>query len=226
MSMKLVVRLGLGVAGTLAALLLTGSAASAHVTVTPATATQGEDTELTFTVPNEKDSANTVRFEIDLPADAPIASVVVRPVPGWSARMTTTKLATAVQSDEGPVDSAVTKVVWTASAGAAIRPGQYQDFFLAVGPLPEVDRLIIKSLQTYSDGDVVRWIDEPNPGGAEPEHPAMVLTLARADRPEIAAPAAAGSGSGGAALVLSLIALAVALGAAGLGVVNLRRSRS
>ncbi|WP_231926885.1 DUF1775 domain-containing protein [Micromonospora siamensis] len=31
-------------------------------------------------------------------------------------------------------------------------------------------------MQTYSNGDVVRWIDEPA-AGQEPEHPAPVLNL-------------------------------------------------
>ncbi|WP_446218541.1 DUF1775 domain-containing protein [Micromonospora sp. IBHARD004] len=44
-----------------------------------------------------------------------------------------------------------------------------------------------EALQTYSDGDVVRWIEEPT-SGAEPEHPAPVLKLAKKDA---ATPAAA-----------------------------------
>jgi hypothetical protein len=32
-------------------------------------------------------------------------------------------------------------------------------------------------LQTYSNGEIVRWIDPNAPGSAEPEHPMAVLTL-------------------------------------------------
>jgi hypothetical protein len=40
--------------------------------------------------------------------------------------------------------------------------------------------MIFKTLQTYSDGTVVRWIDEPATDGTEPESPAPVLKLAAA----------------------------------------------
>ena len=49
--------------------------------------------------------------------------------------------------------------------------------------------MVFKALQTYSGGEVVRWIDEPV-AGAEPESPAPVLKLAKA-APEGTAPAAA-----------------------------------
>lgn len=52
------------------------------------------------------------------------------------------------------------------------------------------DQLVFKALQTYSDGDTVRWIDDPAPG-TEPEHPAPVLTLAPAGTPPTAPPAPA-----------------------------------
>jgi periplasmic copper chaperone A len=40
------------------------------------------------------------------------------------------------------------------------------------GVLSAVDRIVFKALQTYSDGDVVRWIEEPVAGEPEPDHPA------------------------------------------------------
>jgi Domain of unkown function (DUF1775) len=49
------------------------------------------------------------------------------------------------------------------------------------GPLPtNVGQLEFKALQTYSDGDVVQWIEPTVKGGAEPEHPAPVLKLTKA----------------------------------------------
>ena len=71
----------------------------------------------------------------------------------------------------------VYKVTWTAPGDAAIKPGKVQEFPVSMGPLPQVDRIVLKTLQTYSDGSVQRWIEEPTPGGAEPEDPAPVLTL-------------------------------------------------
>jgi len=40
--------------------------------------------------------------------------------------------------------------------------------------------MIFKSLQTYSDGTIVRWIDEPTTDGTEPESPAPTLKLTAA----------------------------------------------
>jgi hypothetical protein len=37
--------------------------------------------------------------------------------------------------------------------------------------------MVFKTLQHYSDGEVVRWIQEPQPNAAEPERPAPVLKL-------------------------------------------------
>ena len=37
--------------------------------------------------------------------------------------------------------------------------------------------MVFKTLQHYSDGEVVRWIQEPQPNAAETERPAPVLKL-------------------------------------------------
>jgi periplasmic copper chaperone A len=171
-----------GVALAVAAVAVFGFAApaSAHVTVNPSTATQGGFTKVTFRVPDEKDTANTVKLEVTLPADNPIASVSVKPIPGWTAVPQETKLKTPIKSDDGDVTQAVTKITWTADPNAAIKPGQFQEFDVSLGPLPKVDQLVFKALQYYSDGDVVRWIEEPSAGAPEPEHPAPILKLTAA----------------------------------------------
>lgn len=174
----------LGLAGT----------AFAHVTVSPDTAPKGGDATVALQVPNEKDNANTVGLEIDLPVDKPIAAVDTQPIAGWTAVSTTSKLAKPIKSDDGDVTQAVTKVVWTAGPGGGIKPGQFQQFFISLDSLPDAGSIEIKALQTYSDGDVVRWIDDPAPAGQEePEHPAPVLTLVAggSDDTTAAAPSAA-----------------------------------
>jgi Domain of unkown function (DUF1775) len=63
-----------------------------------------------------------------------------------------------------------------------IQPGQFDEFEVSVGPLPDdADQILFPTLQTYQGGEVVRWIDEPLPSGEEPEHPAPALTLVDAD---------------------------------------------
>src|SRR5207249_502937 len=76
--------------------------------------------------------------------------------------------------------------------GGKIEPGTFQQFPLSVGELPtDTDQLVFKALQTYDDQQVVRWIEVPKKGAAEPENPAPVLKLT--------APAEGGSGHGEAA---------------------------
>jgi len=151
------------------------SAAEAHVTVNPNTEPQGGYAKVSFRVPNEEATASTTSIEVDIPVDQPIASVSVRPVPGWTATATTSRLATPIKTDDGSVTQAVSKIVWT---GGKIDPGQFQEFDVSLGPLPkDTDTIVFKALQTYSDGTVVRWIDLRQPGQPEPDHPAPVLHL-------------------------------------------------
>ncbi|MEV6305655.1 YcnI family protein [Actinoplanes sp. NPDC051861] len=160
-------------------LALAGPAA-AHVTVNPGTATQGGYTKVTFRVPNESDTASTTKLEINLPADAPVGSVSLKPVAGWTAKAEKSKLATPIKVHDSEITEAVSKITWTAGAGAEIKPGTFQEFDVSLGPLPQADQMVFKALQTYSDGNIVRWIDEPATDGTEPEAPAPVLKLTAA----------------------------------------------
>jgi uncharacterized protein YcnI len=151
--------------------------ASAHVRVSSADAAPGGYGELTFRVPTESDTLSTTELAVKLPTDTPLASVSVKPVPGWTARTETTTLPTPVQTDDGEVTEAISQVVWTADPSAAIAPGQYQTFTILAGPLPETGSLSLPAVQTYSDGSEVAWIEPAVAGQAEPEHPAPVLQL-------------------------------------------------
>jgi uncharacterized protein len=59
-------------------------------------------------------------------------------------------------------------MVWTrTSKRGGIKPGQFQDFPISVQiPGKAGDKLTFKALQTYSNGEVVRWI-----GAAAPTRP-------------------------------------------------------
>lgn len=193
-------------------------AAYAHVTVQPTVATAGSQTTFTFRVPTEKDNADTVRLMVALPRNPPIAEVSLQPVPGWRAEVATRTLARPVQTDDGPVTSAVARITWTAAGrGAAIRPGQFQIFTISAGPLPR-GRLVFKALQYYSDGSVARWIDPPL-NGAEPAHPAPVVRVV-AD----ASPPAASGGSDGWIAVAAFVAGLLGFAAGSTALVIARRS--
>lgn len=162
-----------------AALVLPATSAFAHVTVNPREAVGGRYAKLAFRVPNERDNAGTTKLEIVFPADHPFASVSVRPQPGWTYTVERMKLATPVKIEDNEISEAATKITWT---GGIIRPHEFNEFEVSVGPLPgDVDSITFKALQTYENGEVVRWIDEEVPGGAEPEKPAPVLKLTEGD---------------------------------------------
>jgi uncharacterized protein YcnI len=180
-------------AATLAALTVAGLAvaasASAHVTVNPTTLPQGSTAELTFKVPNEESKADTVELQLQIPTRYPIAQVLAKPVPGWTVTEHTVTLAKPLTTDDGTFTTAVDEIDWT---GGTIGPGQYQDFQISVDPLPsDTTQLVFKAVQTYSNGDVVRWIDLSTAGDPNPDHPAPVLTLTPASSSSSVATAAA-----------------------------------
>ncbi|MFT4286155.1 YcnI family protein [Nocardioides sp.] len=193
----------------LACLFVLAGTASAHVTVNPSSAPQGGYAKLTFRVPTESDTASTVTLEIALPAE--ITSVRVKPHPGWSYQIQ--------RSGED-----ATGVTWTADDGVGIGRTEFDEFDLSIGPLPDTDQVVFKALQTYSDGSVVRWIEEAADGQAEPEHPAPVLTLTPASETTASTTDDDNDGDSDskAPLILSIVALVVAVAGAGAGLVRRR----
>ncbi|WP_458087198.1 YcnI family copper-binding membrane protein [Streptomyces malaysiensis] len=174
--------------------LLTAGPAFAHVSVQPGQAEKGGYSTINFKVPNERDDSSTVKLEVNLPADHPLASVMPQPVPGWDVKVTKSKLAKPMEMHGEKINEAVTKVTWT---GGKIEPGTFQQFPLSVGQLPEdADQLVFKALQTYDNKEVVRWIEEPQEGAAEPENPAPVLKLVAPAKGSDGQDAAAASGQG------------------------------
>lgn len=184
---------------TMAAFGLTLGAgiASAHVTVNPNTAVAGSYSKITFRVPNESAKADTVKVSVQFPLDHPFASVSVKKEPGWTAAVTTTKLAKPISDDDNAsITEAVSSITWTADAGGRIALGQFAEFDLSVGPVPKVASLAFDATQTYSDGSVVRWNQATPASGEEPEHPAPVLTISPAGGSGAAAAPTTGSGTG------------------------------
>ncbi|MGH3715545.1 MAG: YcnI family protein [Micromonosporaceae bacterium] len=212
--------------------------AAAHVTVDPGVAVQGGYARVVFRVPNERDDASTVKVEVRLPEAHPVAAVRTMPVPGWKTAVKTRTLATPIERHGVKVNVVVSHLTWTAaSKQAAIAPGQFLEFPVSLGPLPETATMVFPAVQTYSNREVVQWAEEPT-GGEEPEHPAPVLTLAKppngnaavptgvTDRGTAAAPAATESDrDGGTPLWLGLVALPAALVALSLGGLAYLRTR-
>jgi uncharacterized protein YcnI len=221
--------------GAALVLLAVAGPASAHVTANPKTAEQGSYTKVTFRVPNEEQTAKTVQLEVDLPLDHPIASVSVRPVPGWTVKAEESTLPKPIKSDDGEVTKAVSKITWS---GGTIDPGQFQEFDVSMGPLPtDTDTLVFKAIQTYTGGEVVRWDEIQQKGAAEPEHPAPTVHLTKAETtenstgsaPATAAPVAlvkAAKSDDGTARLLGILGLAAGLLGLAAGALALVRSRA
>jgi uncharacterized protein YcnI len=163
----------------------------AHVTVQPGSAAQGGFATFAFQVPNEQDDASTIQVEVEFPSDHPIPFVSVEPIAGWTADVETAPLDTPVESEGEEITEAVTTITWS---GGSIGPGEFQQFLVSAGPLPDdTDHLEFKAIQTYDNGDVVRWIQETPEGGEEPEFPAPVLELTPSTGDEHGGEEAAGS---------------------------------
>ncbi|WP_328914994.1 MULTISPECIES: YcnI family protein [unclassified Streptomyces] len=221
---------GIAVAVGAAALVLGAAGpAAAHVTVTASSTTGGGSAVLTFKVPVESATAHTVELTVHLPSSTPLTSVLSEPVPGWRVQLARTGLATPAKDDDGgTVTSAVTAVTWTATEGG-LAPGQFGRFSLSVGPLPASGTLYLPTVQRYSDGTEVDWVQQAQ-DGAEPEHPAPSVTITRAaaSSPVAASPGGSG-GSGGSqggwGVGLGVAGIVLALGAGAAGGTALSRGR-
>jgi uncharacterized protein YcnI len=225
-------RLALVTGAVLVAVFGFAAPAAAHVTVNPQEATQGGYARLAFRVPNESDTASTTKLEVVLPEDAPVASVSTMPLAGWTVAVEKRTVNPPVEVHGSQVSEVVAKITWTAAAGGGVKPGEFQEFPVSMGPLPDVQKMVFKTLQTYSDGNISRWIEEPAEGAAEPEQPAPVLTLTAASTASTPPSAATGSGSsdsdsdsGTLPITLAIVGLVAGLGGLVLGGLAFARTR-
>jgi uncharacterized protein YcnI len=162
-----------GAAATLGLLVLAGPA-GAHVTIQPGTASPSTFTTQWFQVPNERDDASTTKLEVGFPEDPAFAFVSIEPTPGWTATVQQRTLSTPIKTDSGEVSEVVSSVTWT---GGSIAPGQFERFGVSLGVTPKSGSVEFTAVQTYSSGEVVRWIEPATSGGTEPEHPAPTLSI-------------------------------------------------
>lgn len=181
MSRSRILRRALALAALTGVVLLgTAGSASAHVTVNPGEAASGGYAKLTFRIPNESDTAGTTAISVTFPTDTPLASVSVKPHAGWDVDVTRSTLPDPVETNGVDITEAVTDVTWTAQSGTRIGPGEFDEFDVSVGPLPEAESMSFPTEQTYDDGTVVAWDEPAEEGAEEPERPAPTLALTAA----------------------------------------------
>jgi hypothetical protein len=159
-------------AGVVAAGLFSGPAL-AHVEV-KADKTQAGAKDVTLTFNGEAESATAgIRSErVVLPSGIAPADVrLVKAPAGW-------KFTTAADG--------------FTVAGKTLKVGEDAVWAVRLAQLPsDAATLSFKTLETYGDGDVVRWIDLPVAGQPEPDHPAPTITLKGAVKSAPASPSAA-----------------------------------
>ncbi|GAA0691876.1 hypothetical protein GCM10010193_53050 [Kitasatospora atroaurantiaca] len=134
--------------------------AFAHVEVESDTAQAlATNVTVTFTAEAESETAGLAKFQVVLPEGIAPGDVKVADAPqGW------TFAATADGYTVG---------------GPALATGKDAVYRITIRQLPNAKELVFKTLETYGDGRIDRWIELPQ-GGAEPEHPAPILKLAAA----------------------------------------------
>jgi uncharacterized protein YcnI len=153
------------------------TSAAAHVIVLPDSTRAGHAAQLTFRVPDESVTASTIKLVVTLPQDRPFTDVSTKPMPGWTAAVTSAPLPTPVTVGGATITKAPRSLTWTAQPGTRIAPGQYQEFAFATDALPAAGEMLLPTAQFYSDGAVTHWAEPTAAGKAEPEHPAPAFLV-------------------------------------------------
>ncbi|GAB2942058.1 DUF1775 domain-containing protein [Streptomyces heilongjiangensis] len=139
-------RLGVLTATALAVAVATAAPAAAHAEVEAEGARAlDQNVELTFSAESESASAGITKLEVILPKGIDPADVTYEEGPkGWKFAAT----------DRG----------YTVS-GPKLAVGQDVEYEVTVRQLPDAKSLVFKTLQSYSDGKVDRWIELDDSGG-------------------------------------------------------------
>lgn len=150
-------RLGAVSATAIAATIAFAGPASAHAEVTASNAQAlAKDVTLTFEGEAESESAGFTEVRVVLPEGIAPGDVSLDEAPkGW--KMKPTKDGYTV-------------------GGPKLAVGTNAVHKVTVRQLPDATSLAFKTIETYSDGKVSRWIELPG-DGPEPEEPAPVLEL-------------------------------------------------
>ena len=211
------------VCAALGALLL-APAAFAHVTLNPGEWEAGGFARFAVRVPNERPNADTTEVTVQFPES--VISASFQPVPGWKRTIEMATLDEPVEVFGEQVTERIASVTWS---GGTIAPGEFQEFGVSF-QVPETpgESLIFPSIQTYSNGEIVRWVD-PDPEAETPAPQVTVLPPAQEEGgggtgessdEETAAPAQAGGesedegdGLATVALILGIAGLAAGLAA-------------
>jgi uncharacterized protein YcnI len=156
------------IAALVAAALVLAPAAVAHVTVNPNEVAADSFARFAVRVPNERPNADTTKVTVRLPEG--LFFVSFQPKPGWKRTVTMEKLDPPATVFGEQVTERVATVTWE---GGRIAPGEFDEFGMSAKvPNAPGRMLVFPALQTYSNGEVVRWIGPP-----DADEPASRVTL-------------------------------------------------
>ncbi len=147
--------------------LLSAPVASAHVTLNPNEVPADSFSRFAIRVPNERPNAGTTKVVLQLPQG--LFFVSFQPKPGWKRTITMEKLDPPVELFGEMQTERVATVTWE---GGRVAPGEFDEFGMSAKVPAEAVTLAFPSTQTYSNGEVVRWI-----GAADADTPAPRVTL-------------------------------------------------
>jgi uncharacterized protein YcnI len=138
--------------------------ASAHVTVKPEEVGIGKYQTFTVNVPNEKESPTT-GLRLIIPQG--LEHVSPNSKPGWNIEIK--KIGVSMKGEvlntgeKAPDPETVTEIVWT---GGSIPEGQRDEFMFSAKVPAGEGEIIWKAYQTYADGEIVAW--DQDPGAPKP----------------------------------------------------------
>jgi periplasmic copper chaperone A len=165
---------------TKAALLLAAGAliapasAQAHISLHPNTIPAGAFATLDVRVPGEQEGAYVTEVDVLFPSG--FTGVDYENVPGWTTRVIETKLATPIKEDGETIDTEVSQIAWTwAGPLGKVNNGQFINFPLSLAiPAGDAGRALeFRTVQHYSNGQIVHWIDP----SLTAEHPAPRINI-------------------------------------------------
>jgi uncharacterized protein YcnI len=174
--MKTINKIILFVTFAIVALCACATSALAHISVHPNTIPAGAFATLDVRVPGEQQGAHVTKVDMLFPAG--FTDVNYEGVPGWSVKVIERKLATPLHSDGETIDSEIAQLVWTWTGPLGeVGDGQFVQFPLSVAiPADATEKVLeFRTVQHYSDGQVVRWID----ASLSAEHPSPRINVSQ-----------------------------------------------
>src|SRR6185503_5990953 len=120
--------------------------ASAHVTVKPGDAGVGQRLNFMVSVPTEEEDP-TIQVRLVIPEG--VQSVRPNVKPGWNIQLK--------KSGSGE-EERVSEIIWS---GGKIPAEQRDEFVFSAQAPAEAGTVVWKAYQTYGDGDVVAWDNDP-----------------------------------------------------------------